>query len=132
MQEEADAGNAEIKIRSKIKSDLEDLYRKRSSILCQKARVNWSLKGEKNTKYFHRAIARRRKANLILGLLSQGVWHSKPKDIKRLCLDHFIEVLKSKVSDQIFKLPLDSLNKLGEEDSAKLIRDFTLEEIEED
>lgn len=48
-----------------IKVRLEDLYKIKSSMLCQKARVNWKLNGERRTKFFHRIINKRRRNNAI-------------------------------------------------------------------
>lgn len=48
QQEEADASNKHKDLKLKIRMELEELYKLKSSMLCQKARMNWSLKGEKH------------------------------------------------------------------------------------
>lgn len=59
-QDEVDRLNLGEDHKHSIGLRLEELYRVRSGMLCQKARALWSLKGEKNTRFFHRAIARRK------------------------------------------------------------------------
>lgn len=51
-QEVADILNKDKVQKLEIKLKLEELYKLKSSMLCQKARVNWNLKGEKNTNFF--------------------------------------------------------------------------------
>lgn len=46
----------------------------------QRARVNWLKSGDHNTKFFHASASKRRKQNLIKGLLTRmeiGVLNSK-------------------------------------------------------
>lgn len=46
-QSAADAESKSFKSKQEIKMAIDDLYKIKANMLCQKARVNWHLKGEK-------------------------------------------------------------------------------------
>lgn len=73
QQEMENLNNAPALVKENIKQDLNDLYRKKISIPNLTARSNWQLLGEKNAKFFHRAIMKHRKRNTIVRLLVGNV-----------------------------------------------------------
>ncbi|XP_021990912.1 uncharacterized protein LOC110887642 [Helianthus annuus] len=70
--------------------------------LRQKSRVRWAKEGDENTRFFHGMINSRRVSNSILGLNVNGVWVSKPNEVKREVFrffrDKFVEDLNSRPS----------------------------------
>lgn len=67
-QDKANNLYLDSKVKLDISSELEEMYMIKSSMLCQSARANWALRGEKNTRFFHKTIAKRRSSSRILGL----------------------------------------------------------------
>lgn len=129
-QEDADKSNVNDLMKAKIRSRLNELYSDRRSMLCQKARINWQLKGEKNTRFFHRAILRRRKSNNISCLRTSAGWTSSPTDIKNLIFNHFASFLGLKPSKPVFYLPDGLVKKLTPAMREDLIKPFTVQEAE--
>lgn len=105
VQADADLLNKGDDLKLEIKEELEKLYKIKASMLCQTARVNWQLQGEKNSKFFHKAIACRRKSNTIMGVQIENDWITKPSLIKESFFNHFYDFLTSQEKEQIFKLP---------------------------
>lgn len=61
---EVDNGRGQIKDLVNLNSTLDELCEQKVSMLKQKTRVNWALKSDKNTSYYHQSIQRRRCRNL--------------------------------------------------------------------
>lgn len=129
-QEEVDKANKEGAVRAKIKEDLYDLYQIQSSMLCQKARMNWMLKWERNTSFFHKAIARRRSANHILKLEHEGNLLHRPMDIKEAIFDHFKYVFSNRSAGGVFNIGNLPLKKLSQWEMEELVKVFEPEEID--
>ncbi|XP_028072632.1 uncharacterized protein LOC114274845 [Camellia sinensis] len=55
----------------------------------QKSRVNWTLKGDKNTRFFHVMASCRQNRNAINSISVNGVTHVDPVKIKHEALLHF-------------------------------------------
>lgn len=130
-QKVADDTNLDCTIKAEIKSKLEDLVRLKSSMLCQQSRLNWQLRGEKNTRFFHRAISRRKKSNSILSLNTSQGWISKPTEIKKELLLHFQKLLGEQPKSRVFNIPNNLLNKLLPEMKDRLSMNFDINEVEE-
>ncbi|XP_071727353.1 uncharacterized protein [Rutidosis leptorrhynchoides] len=58
-------------------------------MLKQKARVRWTLEGDKNSKFFHSTMRRKFNKNNIRGLINDGIWCEDPKEIKANIFEHF-------------------------------------------
>ncbi|GJW39932.1 reverse transcriptase domain, reverse transcriptase zinc-binding domain protein [Tanacetum coccineum] len=52
------------------------------SMLQQKARIRWDVKGDENLKFFHSYIKRRKNKNNIRGFMVNGLWCEYPSAIK--------------------------------------------------
>lgn len=85
---------------------------------------------EKNTRFFHRVIARRKLRNQILGLKIDNVLTSNPQVIHNHFFHHFSMLLGNVARERVFSLGNLKLNYL--EDDAKLnsIKPFSTAEIE--
>lgn len=117
--------------KAELKSKLEEMYKFKSSMLCQQSRPNWQLRGEKNTKFFHRAISRRRRTNFIHSLQSNQGWVTTPSEVKKTLLLHFQTLLRKETKSRIFNIQDDLLKKLQPSMKDRLNRSFSLTEVEE-
>lgn len=88
-QEKADNLNWSDELKVRIKANLDELYKTRASMLWQKARTQWQLQGEKNTRFFHNAIVRNRRKLAILSIYEGDNLVTNPTDIKRTFYNHF-------------------------------------------
>lgn len=102
--------NADDMVKINIKHPLQELYKVKSSMLCEIARVNWQLNGGKDTHFFHKINCNRRKSNSILRLSSSRGWITKPSEIKSSIFNHFASLLGSGQERKIFDLQDELLN----------------------
>nr|GEU97562.1 reverse transcriptase domain-containing protein [Tanacetum cinerariifolium] len=54
-----------------------------------KAKIKWAIEGDENSKFFHRALNKKRNSLNMRGVMVDGVWVDDPKSVKREFLDHF-------------------------------------------
>ena len=78
------------KRRVELLSVLNELNEKEMAILRQKSRMDWIVKGDRNSRYFHSRIRWRRKTNELNGVMFDGQWIDEPNLIKG-CVKRFIE-----------------------------------------
>nr|GEV13155.1 RNA-directed DNA polymerase, eukaryota, reverse transcriptase zinc-binding domain protein [Tanacetum cinerariifolium] len=55
----------------------------------QKAKINWSIEGAKNSKYYHGVLNKKRGRLTILGVLVDGIWMESPRLVKHEFFKHF-------------------------------------------
>ncbi|GJU41859.1 RNA-directed DNA polymerase, eukaryota [Tanacetum coccineum] len=60
--------------------------------LAQKAKINWAIEGDENSKYFHGIINKKRGHNAIRGVLIDGDWVNDPMRVKQEFYNHFASV----------------------------------------
>ena len=128
--EKADEGEADKGEVAEIQSKLSHFYSIWSDILRQKSRIQWDLEGDKNKRFFHQSIQKRRAQNTIRGILRNGVWVEEPDMVKRAVFDHFCEVFTENHEELLFQFDSCIKKKLTSSDQEKLVRNFSLEEIE--
>lgn len=100
-------------------------------MLNQTARSNWQLMEEKNTKFFHRAIMKRRKRNTILRLHVRNVWKTDQSSIKDAFYSHYSSFLGKMSTPKVFLLNSGLLMALEEQDKKSLVQAFNMSEIED-
>ncbi|GAA0183661.1 hypothetical protein LIER_42442 [Lithospermum erythrorhizon] len=70
---------------------------------CQRSKVLWRVKGDKNTAYFHALSAQRNKSNLISTLQDdEGVWHKSKHDICKVTTDFYVKLFSSQIGGNMF------------------------------
>ena len=94
----------------------------------QKSRLNWALKGDKNTRFFHVYASSRNKRNLLNSVLVENEHIEEPSRMKEAVMQHF----KKAFSEQWQGRPklggrFKSIN--GNEKAAKLEVEFSESEI---
>jgi len=91
-QKDEDSGLEEVlrKRRVELLSVLNELNEKEMMILRQKYRVDWIVKGDRNSRYFHSRIRWRWKTNELNGLMFDGQWIDEPNLVK-CCVKRFME-----------------------------------------
>ncbi|GJX96557.1 RNA-directed DNA polymerase, eukaryota [Tanacetum coccineum] len=67
-----------VKYRSSLLKDLQDINSTEASDIAQKAKVQWSLEGDENSKYFHGILNKKRYQLAIRGVLADGEWIDDP------------------------------------------------------
>lgn len=107
-----------------IKEELDHLYDLKTQVLRQKARVNWSSFGDKNTKFNHKVVKKRQNRNTIRKILWQGELISCPKRIKEAFYTHFSSLFSVKKQPVVLKLGNLKGASLSKKDSEWLERDI--------
>ncbi|KAL7177287.1 hypothetical protein ACSBR2_030606 [Camellia fascicularis] len=92
IAKERDLLEAEVRKRIEIKDEVWKLRKRREWIWLQKSRLNWVLKGDKNTRFFHIMASRRQSRNLIDSLKINGIFYEDPVEMKKAVWVHFKEL----------------------------------------
>ncbi|GJY51180.1 RNA-directed DNA polymerase, eukaryota [Tanacetum coccineum] len=83
------SNNDIINERISLLKDIHDLDKRHSSDLAQKAKIQWVIEGDENSKYFHGIINKKRSQLAIRGVLVDGEWIEDPPKVKNEFLEHF-------------------------------------------
>ncbi|WOH08313.1 hypothetical protein DCAR_0727751 [Daucus carota subsp. sativus] len=114
-----------------INSKLEKCYDERAQMWQQKARINWQLKGDRNTKYFHNIMKYKWSKNKIRGVHnSSDVWITEPKELQEEFYAYFKDFFKEKRRSDIFKIGNLLSKRLDEAEAERLVQMVTMEELE--
>ncbi|CAN1160243.1 Transposon TX1 uncharacterized 149 kDa protein [Linum perenne] len=113
-----------------VRTELEKTLWQEEMLWLQKARVQWTLDGDKNTRFFHLSTLRRRSINRIKGLKDQnGQWIYDKERLSEIAIDHFQALFTAggtsplQASDAAFDTPLTT------SESMALGRDLSMVEI---
>ncbi|GJZ24054.1 hypothetical protein Tco_0561518 [Tanacetum coccineum] len=114
--------------RIKFLHEIDKIDRCDSLDLFQKSHINWDIKGDGNSKFFHGIVNQRRRTNSIHGIMCDGTWVSDLLIVKDTFLNFFKE--KFELHDSSSALPSTSFpSKLTVDDHSLLEKDVTLDEI---
>ncbi|KAK1383697.1 hypothetical protein POM88_021432 [Heracleum sosnowskyi] len=108
---------------------LHELYNIREQMLKQKARVQWDLEGDKNTRFYHQAIQKRRKKNCIRKVWWKGKWLYSPTRIKDAFLTYFKDFFSNKTRNIAFGVGELLSVKLSMEEAEWIQTDLTKDEL---
>nr|GFA35100.1 RNA-directed DNA polymerase, eukaryota [Tanacetum cinerariifolium] len=75
--------------RMDLSRKLHDLKQMELKDAAQKAKVNWAIEGDENSKFFHGVINKRRSQLAISGVFVNGDWYTDPSMVKEAFRDHF-------------------------------------------
>lgn len=90
--------------RSLCVAKLESLYEANDSMLRQKSRLKWSPEGDRNTRFFHQSIQKRRQRNKITKVLWLGSAKVKPPDINSVFFEYFSKLFGIREHVKLFGL----------------------------
>ncbi|PWA74800.1 RNA-directed DNA polymerase, eukaryota, Nucleotide-binding alpha-beta plait domain protein [Artemisia annua] len=90
-EEVRDLDEEEVWVLVECKRRLAEIESFKHKDVRQRSRDRWAELGDDNTSYFHRIINKRKVCNNIPGLLVDGVWVSRPTEIKKHTLKFFKE-----------------------------------------
>nr|GEV97987.1 retrovirus-related Pol polyprotein from transposon TNT 1-94 [Tanacetum cinerariifolium] len=68
---------------------VQEVEKMQSLEAAQKAKINWAIEGDENSKYYHGVINKKRNQLNILGVLVEGTWINSPSLVKSEFLSHF-------------------------------------------
>ena len=102
----------------------------------QKARSNWILQGDRNTKFFQTVVGQRRARNRIIQIKNDlGCFTENPNEIEAIFTNHFkscfqnsIKLSFDSIVQELQSLPIPSLSP---QQLASLNKPITASEIEE-
>ena len=81
---------ADVVNESRIRDQLEELLNREELMWSQKARKNWDIQGDRNTKFYQTVVWNRRRKNKITRIKNQdNTWISEPQAVKQHFADHF-------------------------------------------
>nr|GEU63590.1 RNA-directed DNA polymerase, eukaryota [Tanacetum cinerariifolium] len=75
--------------RLELKSKLLNINDMESKDYIQKAKVTWAIESDKNSKFFHGIINKKRSQLAIQGIFVDGTWCTEPCTIKQMFVKHF-------------------------------------------
>nr|GFB06271.1 RNA-directed DNA polymerase, eukaryota, reverse transcriptase zinc-binding domain protein [Tanacetum cinerariifolium] len=96
--------------------------------VAQKAKVNWAIEGDENSKFFYGVIIKRRSQLAILGVFVSGDWYTNPSKVKEAFYDHFVARFKQPSRSRL-KLSMPFPNRLSHDQVGDLDNDISLDEI---
>ncbi|KAL7209730.1 hypothetical protein ACSBR1_031316 [Camellia fascicularis] len=82
VAEERELSEAEVRKRIEVRHEIWQSRKRLEWIWLQKSRLNWGLKGDKNTRYFHIMASRRQSRNLIDSMKINGILYEEPLELK--------------------------------------------------
>nr|GEY50951.1 RNA-directed DNA polymerase, eukaryota, reverse transcriptase zinc-binding domain protein [Tanacetum cinerariifolium] len=114
--------------RMEIINDMQHIDKLHNMDMTQKAKIKWSIKGDKNSCFFHGILNKKRNQQNIRGVMIDGVWNEKPIDAKREFLIHFRNRFDKPADHHaIIDFPFPRVLKIDQQED--LDRDVTREEI---
>ncbi|GMP55749.1 hypothetical protein CsSME_00020479 [Camellia sinensis var. sinensis] len=114
--------------RRMVRQEVWKLYRMVEWLWHQKSRLNWTLNGDRNTRFFHVSANLRQSRSLLNSITINGVSHEEPSRVKHVVFQHF----KTHFDEDWTKRPvLGGVFKTIEADSVShfLVPEFTETEV---
>lgn len=125
-------GGAQTSIQSsstKNLLELERLYSIKAQMLKQQSRCKWRIDGDRNNKFFHRIIQKRRSINKIRNIIWDSVKLDAPEDVKMAFFSHYSNLFKNQWPS-VFSLHTLFEKILTYEEACWLERDLTIGELD--
>lgn len=92
--------------------------------------MKWARDGDENSSFFHGVINKRRVSNCTPGIMTNGVWVTKPNLIKREVFSFFRDKFVEEMEDRP-NLVCDDLKMISSAEAESLVGPFTKKEIKE-
>nr|GEU77251.1 RNA-directed DNA polymerase, eukaryota [Tanacetum cinerariifolium] len=131
LDKEIDNGGCsskKISKRAEVINSIQEIEKLHSMELAQKAKINWCVKGNENSHFFHGMINKRQSQMSIRGIMIDGVWTEDPSKVKSEFFEHFSSRFAKPVSHRdLFNIQF--LNTLTLDQQSDLERGVTKEEL---
>ncbi|GJX71521.1 RNA-directed DNA polymerase, eukaryota [Tanacetum coccineum] len=111
-----------------ILKQLQDIQSSESHDFIQKAKIQWAVEGDENSKFFHGIINRKRANLAIKGVMVDGVWVDDPVCVKEEFCSHFANRFRAPVNHHC-KLNFIFPNRLSPDQVGDLERPVTKDEV---
>lgn len=113
-----------------MESIVSALVRKEVVFWLQRSRASWMREGDRNSRFFHKVVSRRRKMNTIEAVTDEfGMSHKHEEDIQKVFVSYFSKMFTTKGNLKIEEA-LEALNhKLPEDMMNELTKPFMEEEV---
>nr|GEV24190.1 RNA-directed DNA polymerase, eukaryota [Tanacetum cinerariifolium] len=131
LDEAVDKGQGSNLIANKRVEIINNIFRLEhlhSMDMAQKAKVKWAIKGDKNSRFFHGMLNKKRDQTSIWGIMVDGVWIEQPRDVKREFFSYFRDRF-AKSPDQRILINMEFSNSISSEQQADLERLVSREEL---
>lgn len=79
----------ESRRRREVRNEVWSLSRREEWLWLQKSRMNWHMKGDKNTIFFHVVATSRQNRNMLNSFEMNGVIHEEPPRVKLEVFNYF-------------------------------------------
>ncbi|GJV48361.1 RNA-directed DNA polymerase, eukaryota [Tanacetum coccineum] len=99
LLDKGEANLAKLEDRLNALNNLYDLERMEALDLAQKAKIEWAIEGDENSKIFHGIINKHCNNLAICGILVDGQWIEDPLSVKNEFLTHFRDRFDSPCPD---------------------------------
>ena len=127
----------DVRLERSVRNDLEELLNKEELMWPQKARSNWILQGDRNTKFFQTVVRQKRARNRIMQIKNDlGCFTENPNEIEAIFTNHFRSYFQNSIQSsfdsivqELQSLPIPSL--LSPLQLASLNKPITTLDIEE-
>ncbi|GKA65348.1 RNA-directed DNA polymerase, eukaryota, reverse transcriptase zinc-binding domain protein [Tanacetum coccineum] len=122
-------GNAEVvKQRTDVIKSLQDMENLQSLETAQKAKIKWAIEGDKNSRYYHGVLNKKRNQLNIRGILVDGIWTDNLCRVKREFLQH-LKKRFDKPDDNRIHLDMNYSKILSSDQQVELELEVSKEEI---
>ncbi|GJW37117.1 RNA-directed DNA polymerase, eukaryota [Tanacetum coccineum] len=111
-----------------ILKQLQDIQSSESHDFIQKAKIQWAVEGDENSKFFHGIINCKRANLAIKGVMVDGVWVDDPICVKEEFRSHFANRFRAPVNHH-YKLNFIFPNRLSPDQVGDLERPVTKDEV---
>eukprot|EP00253_Pinus_taeda_P016535 PITA_16535 len=119
----------------RVLTHLEEIRKQEEILWRQKSRVQWLREGERNTKFFHKAMVQHRQRNKIFSIKNQeGQRVVQHEEIETVLVNHFKAIMKEPHIDRseaIAKIGREIPNLITRDQNLALMRKITREEVED-
>nr|GEU65775.1 probable LRR receptor-like serine/threonine-protein kinase At1g06840 isoform X2 [Tanacetum cinerariifolium] len=114
--------------RLELQIKLHDINQMEAKDSFQKSKIKWAIEGDKNSKFFHGIINKKRSQLEIRGVFDNGLWCTDPGKVKEAFFNHFEARFKKPVAHR-FMLNFPFNKRLSDMQAADLERNVSRDEI---
>nr|GEY21532.1 RNA-directed DNA polymerase, eukaryota [Tanacetum cinerariifolium] len=94
--------NNVVNRRTEVVKLLQEVEKKNSLETAQNAKIKWAIEGDKNSKYYHGVINKKRNQLSIRGILVEGTWIDSPSLVKIQVADLECRVSKEEIKKAVW------------------------------